>query len=200
MDKRKILLVNLSKGRLGDINSNLIGLILVGKLTMAALSRVDILGKEEVHDFYLYIDEFQNVTTPSIATILSEARKYRLCLNIAHQYVEQLEDNIKDAVFGNVGSMAIHRVSVENAEVFSKQLEPTFNTQDIIKLDNLNCYIKMLVNGMPVKPFNSHTPFPPKGNPELAEKIKELSYLKFGRDREEVEAEIMARYAQQFNN
>lgn len=198
MDNRKILLVNLSKGRLGDINSNLIGLILVGKLTMAALSRVDILGKQEVHDFYLYIDEFQNVTTPSIATILSEARKYRLCLNIAHQYVEQLEDNIRDAVFGNVGSMAIHRVSVENAEVFAKQLEPTFTPQDIIKLDNLNCYIKMLVNGMPVKAFNSHTPFPPKGNPELGEKIKELSYLKFGRDREEVEAEIMARYAQQF--
>jgi hypothetical protein len=198
MDNRKILLVNLSKGRLGDINSNLIGLILVGKLTMAALSRVDILGKQEVHDFYLYIDEFQNVTTDSIATILSEARKYRLCLNIAHQYIEQLDEKIKNAVFGNVGSMAIHRVSVENAEVFAKQLEPTFTAEDIIKLENLNCYVKMLVNGMPVKPFNSKTPFPPKGNPELAEKIKELSYLKFGRDREEVESEIMARYAQQF--
>jgi hypothetical protein len=200
MDNKKILLVNLSKGRLGDINSNLIGLILVGKLTMAALSRVDILGKGEVNDFYLYIDEFQNVTTDSIATILSEARKYRLCLNIAHQYIEQLEDNIKNAVFGNVGSMAIHRVSVENAEIFAKQLEPTFNAQDIIKLENLNCYVKMLVNGMPVKPFNSKTPFPPKGNPELAEKIKELSYLKFGRDREEVEAEIMARYSEQFKS
>jgi type IV secretory pathway TraG/TraD family ATPase VirD4 len=194
MDNRKILLVNLSKGRLGDINSNLIGLILVGKLTMAALSRVDILGKQEVHDFYLYIDEFQNVTTDSIATILSEARKYRLCLNIAHQYIEQLDEKIKNAVFGNVGSIAIHRVSPENAEVFAKQLEPTFTPADILKLPNLNCYVKMLVNGMPAKPFNSHTPFPPAGNKEIVEDVKELSYLKFGRPREEVEEEIIARY------
>ena len=194
MDNRKILLVNLAKGRLGDINANLIGLILVGKITMAALSRVDILGKQEVHDFYLYIDEFQNVTTDSIAVILSEARKYRLSLNIAHQYVEQLEDNIKNAVFGNVGTMVIHRVSPENAAIFEKQLEPTFAAQDVLKLENLHCYVKMLVNGVPAKPFNSHTPFPPKGSPEMAEKLKELSYLKYGRAREEVEAEIMGRY------
>jgi hypothetical protein len=194
MDNKKILLVNLSKGRLGDINANLIGLILVGKITMAALSRVDILGKGQVNDFYLYIDEFQNVTTDSIATILSEARKYRLSLNMAHQYVEQLEENIRNAVFGNVGSMAIHRVSPENAEIFAKQLEPTFTPADIIKLENLNCYIKMLVNGMPVKPFNSHTPFPPAGNKEIVEDVKELSYLKFGRPREEVEEEIMMKY------
>lgn len=193
MDEKKILLVNLSKGRLGEINANLIGLILVGKLQMAALSRVDMFGKP-MNDFYLYIDEFQNVTTPSISSILSEARKYRLSLNVAHQYVEQLDEGIRNAVFGNVGSMAIHRVSPENAEIFAKQLEPTFGAGDILKLDNLNCYIKMLVNGMPVKPFNSHTPFPPKGNMDVVEKLKELSYLKFGRDRAEVETEIMARY------
>lgn len=193
MDEKKILLVNLSKGRLGEINANLIGLILVGKLQMAALSRVDMFGKP-MNDFYLYIDEFQNVTTPSISSILSEARKYRLSLNVAHQYVEQLDEGIRNAVFGNVGSMAIHRVSPENAEVFAKQLEPTFGAGDILKLDNLNCYIKMLANGMPVKPFNSHTPFPPKGNMDVVEKLKELSYLKFGRDRAEVEEEIMARY------
>ncbi len=193
MDEKKILLVNLSKGRLGEINSNLIGLILVGKIQMAALSRVDMFG-QPMNDFYLYIDEFQNITTSSIESILSEARKYRLSLNVAHQYVEQLDEKIRDAVFGNVGSMAIHRVSPENAEIFAKQLEPTFTAQDIIKLDNLNCYIKMLVNGMPVKPFNSHTPFPSRGNMEVVEKIKELSYLKFGRDRAEVEEEIMARY------
>lgn len=198
MDKKKILLVNLSKGRLGDINANLIGLILVGKITMAALSRVDIVGKEKVNDFYLYIDEFQNITTDSIEVILSEARKYRLSLNIAHQYIEQLEDNIRDAVFGNVGTMIVHRVSPENADVFAKTLEPTFTPQDIIKLENLNCYVKMLVNGMPVKPFNSKTPFPPKGNREIIEKLKQLSYLKFGRPREEVEAEIMERYKAQF--
>jgi len=194
MDNKKILLVNLSKGRLGDINSHLIGLLLVGKITMATLSRVDIVGKQKVNDFYLYIDEFQNVTTDSIATILSEARKYRLSLTVAHQYIEQLDEGIKNAVFGNVGNMIIHRVSPENAEVFKAQLEPTFTPADILKLENLNCYIKMLVGGVPVKPFNSKTPFPPKGNPELAEKIKELSYLKYGRPREEVEAEIMARY------
>ena len=193
MDEKKILLVNLSKGRLGDINANLIGLLLVGKIQMAALSRVDMFG-QKMNDFYLYIDEFQNVTTDSISSILSEARKYRLSLNIAHQYVEQLEEGIKNAVFGNVGSMAIHRISTENAEIFAKQLEPTFGAPDIIKLENLNCYIKMLVNGTPVKPFNSHTPFPPKGNMDAIEKVKELSYLKYGRDRETVEDEIMARY------
>ncbi len=194
MDNKKILLVNLSKGRLGDINSNLIGLLLVGKITMAALSRVDIVGKSAVNDFYLYIDEFQNVTTDSIATILSEARKYRLSLTVAHQYIEQLEEGIKNAIFGNVGTMVVHRVSPENANVFEQQLAPTFTPADVIKQENLNCYIKMLVGGVPVKPFNSHTPYPPKGNAEVAEKLKELSYLKYGRPREEVEAEIMARY------
>ncbi len=194
MDKKKILLVNLSKGRLGDINSHLIGLLLVGKITMAALSRVDIVGKGQVNDFYLYIDEFQNVTTDSIATILSEARKYRLSLTVAHQYIKQLDETIKNAVFGNVGSMVVHRVDIEDAEVFEKQFSPTVSAADIIKQQNFTCYIKMLVKGQPAKPFNSKTPFPPKGSPELAEKIKELSYLTYGRPREEVEAEIFARY------
>ncbi len=193
MDSKKILLVNLSKGRLGDINSHLIGLLLVGKITMAALSRVDMVGKP-INDFYLYIDEFQNVTTDSISTILSEARKYRLALTVAHQYIEQLDEDIKNAVFGNVGSMVVHRVSPENAEVFARQFAPTFTPDDIIKQQNLTCYIKMLVNGVPAKPFNSHTPFPPRGNAIAAEKIKELSYLKYGRPREQVEEEIMARY------
>jgi hypothetical protein len=194
MDKKKILLVNLSKGRLGNINSSLIGLILVGKITMAALSRVDMVGKGPINDFYLYIDEFQNVTTDSIATILSEARKYRLALTVAHQYIEQLEENIKDAVFGNVGSMIIYRVSPENAAVFEKQLSPTFTPSDILKLQNFNAYAKILVNGVPEKPFNLKIPPPPKGNSDLSDKVKELSYLKFGRPREEVEAEIMSRY------
>ena len=194
MDNKKILLVNLSKGRLGDINSHLIGLLLVGKITMAALSRVDTLGKGTVNDFYLYIDEFQNVTTDSIATILSEARKYRLGLTVAHQYIEQLEETIKNAVFGNVGSMIIYRVSPENAAVFEKQLAPTFTPADVIKLQNFNAYAKLLVNGVPEKPFNLRIPPPPKGNDTIADKIKELSYLKYGRPRDEVEAEIMARY------
>lgn len=194
MDTKKILLVNLSKGRLGDINSHLIGLVLVGKLTMAALSRVDTLGKEAVNDFYLYIDEFQNVTTDSIATILSEARKYRLALTVAHQYVEQLEEKIKNAVFGNVGSMIIYRVSPENAAIFEQQLAPTFTPDDVLKLQNFNAFAKILVNGVPQKAFNLRIPPPPQGNSAIADKVKELSYLKYGRPREEVETEILARY------
>lgn len=194
MDSKKILLVNLSKGRLGDINSHLIGLLLVGKITMAALSRVDIVGKSEVNDFYLYIDEFQNVTTDSINTILSEARKYRLALTVAHQYVKQLDEGIKNAVFGNVGTMIVHRVDIDDAEMFEKQFSPTFTAKDIIKLDNMNAYVKMLVGGVPAKPFNLFSPFPSRGNPEIAEKIKELSYLKYGKDRAIVEEEIMSRY------
>ena len=193
MDEKKILLVNLSKGRLGDINANLIGLVLVGKIQMAALSRVDMFGKP-MNDFYLYIDEFQNVTTDSIASILSEARKYRLSLNIAHQYITQLEDNIKNAVFGNVGSMAVFRVGTEDASFLEPKFKPQFTAADITKLDNYNAYMSMLVNGQPTKPFNLKTLAPERGNPEIVDSLKEFSYVKYGRDREEVEAEIMARY------
>jgi hypothetical protein len=198
MDNKKILLVNLAKGRLGEINANLIGLILVGKIQMAALSRVDKLGKEKLNDFYLYIDEFQNVTTDSIASILSEARKYRLSLTIAHQYIEQIEENIRNAVFGNVGSMVVYRVSPENAEVFTKQFDPVFTAQDIIKLENYNSYVKMLIRGLPAKPFNMKAYPTPVGNPDIVEKLKELSYYTYGRPREEVESEIMSRYSQMF--
>ena len=195
MDNKKILLVNLSKGRLGDINSNLIGLLLVGKIQMAALSRVDMYG-QKINDFYLYIDEFQNVTTDSIASILSEARKYRLSLTVAHQYISQLEEKIRDAVFGNVGSMAVYRVSSEDAKYVEPKFSPTFMAPDIMKLDNFNSYVKMLVSGTPVKPFSmtSHWSLTPKGNTEIVDKIKELSYLKYGRLREEIEEEIMEKY------
>ncbi|MFA6552247.1 MAG: type IV secretory system conjugative DNA transfer family protein [Candidatus Paceibacterota bacterium] len=193
MDNKKILLVNLAKGRLGEINSRLIGLILVGKILMAALSRVDSFGKE-LPDFYLYIDEFQNVTTDSISSILAEARKYKLSLNVAHQFIAQLDEKIKNSVFGNVGSMAIFRTGAEDAEYLQKQLSPVFTASDIINLDNRNAYLKLLVNGRPVKPFNIETMAPPQGNLEVIEKLKELSYLKFGRPRAEVEAEIMKKY------
>jgi hypothetical protein len=196
MDEKKILLVNLSKGRLGEMNANLIGLVLVGKIQMAALSRVDMFG-QPMNDFYLYIDEFQNVTTDSIASILSEARKYRLSLNIAHQYISQLEENIKNAVFGNVGSMAVFRVSSEDADFLEKRFQPTFKASDIMKLDNFNAYVTMLVKGQPAKPFNLRTLPPEAGHPELVQSLKELSYLKYGRDREEIEAEIMAKYEKQ---
>ncbi len=193
MDEKKILLVNLSKGRLGDINANLIGLVLVGKIQMAALSRVDMFGKP-MNDFYLYIDEFQNVTTDSISSILSEARKYRLSLNIAHQYINQLEEGIKNAVFGNVGSMAVFRVGTEDATFLEPKFKPTFSAADIAKLDNYNAYVSMLVSGQPTKPFNMKTLAPEAGNPAIVDDLKELSYLRYGRDREEVESEIMSRY------
>ncbi|MEK7117942.1 MAG: TraM recognition domain-containing protein, partial [Patescibacteria group bacterium] len=193
MDNKKILLVNLSKGRLGDINANLIGLILVGKILMAALSRVDLFGKD-FPPFYLYLDEFQNITTDSIATILSEARKYKLSLNIAHQFIAQLEENIRDAVFGNVGSICSFRIGADDAEVLEKQFTPTFSSFDLMNIDNRNAYLKLLVNGKPVKPFNIETLPPPQGDPSKIEMIKELSYQKYGHPREEVEALIMQKY------
>ncbi|MEN9614421.1 MAG: hypothetical protein RLZZ347_728 [Candidatus Parcubacteria bacterium] len=193
MDDKKILLVNLSKGRLGDINANLIGLILVGKILMAALSRADSFGKE-LPPFYLYIDEFQNITTDSIATILSEARKYKLSLTIAHQFIAQLEEKIKDAVFGNVGSLAVFRVGAEDAEYLEKQFTPTFTASDIMNIDNRNAYVKLLVSGRTVTPFNVEMLPPPQGNPAIIDKMKELSYLTYGRDRATVESAIMKKY------
>jgi len=199
MDNKKILLVNLSKGRLGEINANLIGLLLVGKIQMAAMSRVDMYG-QKMNDFYLYIDEFQNITTDSISSILSEARKYHLSLTIAHQYIAQLEEGIKNAVFGNVGTTLVYRVSTEDANFVEQKFKPVFTSADIIKLDNFNSYVSMLIKGVPAKPFSmtSHYSlayeFAPNNSPEIAEKIKELSYLKYGRPREEVEEEIMDKY------
>lgn len=190
MDNKKILLVNLSKGRLGDINANLIGLIVVGKILMAALSRVDSLGSKDIAPFYLYIDEFQNVTTDSIATILSEARKYKLSLTVAHQFVKQLDDKTRNAVFGNVGSMAVYRVGAEDAEFFTKQFEPVFAARDLMNVDNYRCYVKLLAKGQPVKPFDIRVPKPPHGDRILAGKIKELSYLTYGKDRSTIEREI----------
>jgi type IV secretory pathway TraG/TraD family ATPase VirD4 len=193
MDNKKILLVNMSKGRLGEVNANLIGMLIVNKIQMAALSRVDMYG-QKMQDFFLYIDEFQNVTTDSIESILSEARKYRLSLTVAHQYISQLDEKIKNAVFGNVGSMAVFRVGAEDAQSLESKFKPTFTAKDIMTIDNRNAYLSMLINGQPTKPFNIATFPPPKGNMEIVPMIKELSYLKYGRDRAEVEEEIMAKY------
>ena len=194
MDDKKILLVNLSKGRLGEVNANLIGLILVGKIYMAAMSRVDVLGKGDFPPFYLYIDEFQNVTTDSIAGILSEARKYKLGLTIAHQYIKQIDENIRNAVFGNVGSMSVYRISTEDAEQFEKSFEPVFTIKDIINQDNFNCYLKMLADGKPIRPFSLRAHKPPEGKREIVDKLKQISYLTFGVDRHEVEEKIMKKY------
>lgn len=193
MDQKKILLLNLSKGKLGELNSSLLGLIMVGKILMAALSRVDT-PESERKDFYLYIDEFQNVTTKSIATILSEARKYKLNMIIAHQFIGQLEKEIKESVFGNVGSICSFRIGADDAEYMEKQFAPVFAAQDLLNIDNLNAYLKLLIDGQTSKPFNMFIPFPPKGDPAMMQFAKELSRQKYSRPREEVEEEIRSRH------
>ena len=195
MDNGKILIVNLSKGRIGDINAGLLGMVIIGKILMAALSRADTSNAAERRDFNLYIDEFQNFTTDSIATILSEARKYRLNLVIAHQFIAQLTDKIKDAVFGNVGSMIVMRVGVQDAEFLVKQFEPVFNENDLINIDNLNAYAKLLVNGQTSKPFNLKVGAQSwaGGDKAIGDKLKEYSRVKYGQDRAAVELEIQKR-------
>lgn len=196
MDKKKILLVNLAKGKTGEVNANLLGLIIVSKLQMAALGRAN-LPESERNDFYLYIDEFQNFITDSIATILSEARKYRLCLNIAHQYMGQLVQNndtkIRDAVIGNVGTMCLFRVGIDDAEALEKEFAPTFSAYDLINVPQYTAYIKLLIRNTASRPFNMATIPPQKGDPKLAAAIKQLSRLKYGRDKILVESEIMER-------
>ena len=194
MDSGKILLINLSKGRLGELNSALIGLIMIGKILMAAFSRTDI-KEEDRKPFYLYVDEFQNVTTNSIQTILSEARKYKLDLIIAHQFIGQLSEEIKKAVFGNVGSLAAFRVGSEDGEFLEKQFGPTFTRQDLINIDNYNCVVKLLINGQTAAPFSMKTLLGKSGDPEMAIKAKEYSRLLYGRDRKDVEAEMLAKFA-----
>ena len=193
IDTKKILLINLSKGRLGERNANLLGLIVVGKLFMAALSRAD--NPRAAHaPFYLYIDEFQNVTTDSIPGILSEARKYRLALTVAHQFLKQIEEKTRDAIFGNVGSLAVFRVGEEDAEFFAKQFAPIFKALDFVNIEFRNCYLKMLAHGVPQKPFNVVTPDVLEGNEAQIEELKQLSAVTFGRDRATVEAMIRERY------
>ncbi|MGD0976979.1 MAG: DUF87 domain-containing protein [Minisyncoccia bacterium] len=197
IDNRKILVVNLSKGKIGDINANLLGLTIVSRLLMAAFSRSDTPGQNQLPDFYLYMDEFQNFSTPSIATILSEARKYKLDLIMAHQFIKQLPEEIKNAVFGNVGSMAVFRVSPEDAEYLKTKFEPTFTPQDLSNIDNLNAYVNLLISGQTARPFNIRVETDKvfgAGSKEMSTAIKELSRMKFGRPREEVEKELMARY------
>ena len=192
MDGGKILLINLSKGRIGDINANLLGMIFVGKILMAALSRVDT-QEASRRDFNLYIDEFQNFTTDSIATILSEARKYRLNLVIAHQFIAQLTDTIRDAVFGNVGSVVSFRVGVQDTDILGKEFEPVFDEHDLTNIDNFNAYAKLLIGGQTTRPFNIRTIFPASGNADIASRIREASRMKYGRVREEVEESIYRR-------
>lgn len=198
MDGQKILLLKLSKGKIGDLNAYLIGMVLVGKILMAALARTDMEAKDR-KDFYLYIDEFQNFLTDSISAILSEARKYGLDLIIAHQFIGQLEgkggDNaIRDAIFGNVGSMFVNRVGVEDAEFLAKEFAPTFTEYDLVNVEAFTFNAKILISNQASKPFNFNpiVASRPKTS-ELAKMIHELSRYKYGRKRALVEAEIAQR-------
>ncbi len=193
MDNEKVLLVNLSKGRTGEVNSELLGLIIVSKIQMAAMGRAD-MPEADRKDFYLYVDEFQNFATDSFASILAEARKYRLNLIVAHQYITQLEEEIRDAVFGNVGSFITFRIGVEDAEVIAKEFDPIFSETDVINIERFHAYLRLMTKSQKSTPFTMGT-YPPYegGSKEIAEAIKQLSRLKFGRDKKIVNAEIMER-------
>lgn len=192
MDSKKIFLANLSKGRLGDRNMSLLGLILVSKFLQAAFSRVD--APKNAPPFYLYIDEFQNFATSSISTILSEARKYKLALTVAHQFMAQLEDDIRDAVIGNVGTKAAFRVGSTDAEFLEKQFSPVFTSSDLENLPNRHAVLSLLVSGVPARPFSIETLDLPKVDASRIQALKDLSYQTYGRDRVEVEAEIARKF------
>ncbi len=195
MDNKKILLVNLSKGRLGDLNAKLLGMIFVMRFQAAAMSRASI-PENERQDFCLYVDEFQNFSTESFATIMSEARKYHLNLVVANQFTTQLSDEIRDAVFGNMGTIVSFRVGQNDVEALSRYFQPMFEADDLLRVPNYNTITRTLINGVPTQSFSMAT-LPPLGNPnkELAAALKQLSSAKYGRPKAKVEAEIFARLA-----
>lgn len=194
MDEKKILLCNLSKGSLGDINSDLLGFVLVSKLQIAALGRSN-LSESQREDFYLYLDEFQNFTTDSIVTILSEARKYRLNLNLTHQFIEQLDEKIRESVFGNVGTIISYRVGVDDAEFLAKQFKPVFTEYDLVNLERFTACVRLLANGTPQRAFSlSILPPPRRGDAQGRDAIREQSRQKYGRPRAQVEEDILARF------
>lgn len=205
MDGGKILLCNLSKGKLGDLNAQLLGMVMVAKLQMSAMSRVDT-PEEDRLDFYMYVDEFQNFVTDSFASILSEARKYRLNLIIAHQYISQItklrgggkgtseDTTIRDAVFGNVGSMMCFKIGAQDAEYMAKEFAPVFSEQDLINIANYQAYIKLNIDNATSRAFSMATVYDPdKGDVQASEAYKQLSRLKFAREKSFVEREIFRR-------
>jgi len=197
MDEGKILLVNLAKGKLGEENSSFLGLIMVPKILVAAMSRVDT-PEEQRRDFFLYVDEFQNFATPDFAQILSEARKFRLNLCVANQFIGQMEEEVKNAVFGNVGTLVTFRVGVTDANYLQHWFTPVFNENDLINVDVYNAYINTIISNKPVPPFSvdlrkDMAEFKKLENKQVAKAILQLSRLKYGRPRELVEAEISQR-------
>lgn len=197
MDEQKVLLVNLSKGKLGEQDAKFLGLILVPKILTAAMSRQDI-PMEQRKDFYLYVDEFQNYATEDFAVILSEARKYRLNLIVANQFVSQIDEDVKNAVFGNVGSMVSFRVGVPDANFLQHEFAPTFNENDLTNIEKYHVYMKTIVKNEPIPPFSMSLlkdmdAQKAQMNPKLAEMIKELSRLKYGKPREMIEEDMNKR-------
>lgn len=193
MDNKKILLVNLSKGKTGELNSQLLGMIFVMKFQAAAMGRADT-PEDEREDFSLYVDEFQNFATDSFENILSEARKYRLNLILANQFVTQLTDKIREAIIGNVGTVISGRIGTTDAELMEKKFMPVFDAEDLTKLPNFEGVAVVQINGVPSSPFSMS--FPPilgRSNPQLALALKRLSAAKFGRPRAEVEQSIFKR-------
>ncbi|MCD6371856.1 MAG: type IV secretion system DNA-binding domain-containing protein, partial [Candidatus Aenigmarchaeota archaeon] len=164
MDNQKILILNLSKGRIGEENSRLLGALLITKLQLAAMSRIDI-SEEERKDFFLYVDEFQNFATEAFASILSEARKYGLCLILSHQYIAQMDEKVRDAVFGNVGTIVTFRVGAQDAEFLEKEFLPDFDKNDLVNLPKYHIYLRLMVDGIATRPFLSQT-LPPLVKPE----------------------------------
>src|SRR3989344_9542717 len=190
MDNKKILLVNLSKGRTGELNSKLLGMIFVMKFQAAAMSRANIPESQRV-EFCLYVDEFQNFSTDSFATIMSEARKYRLSLTVANQFTTQLTDEIRDAVFGNMGTIIAFRVGQNDVESLSRYFQPMFDSDDLLRVPNYNTIVRTLIGGVPTQPFSMAT-LPPLGNPskELLLDLKKFFLAQIvGRARGEVEKE-----------
>jgi hypothetical protein len=197
MDNQKILLINLSKGKIGDLNTQLLGLIMVARIQMAAMSRVD-MPEDKRKDFYLYVDEFQNFSTDSFCSILSEARKYHLALIMANQYIKQLEKKndtaIRDAVFGNVGTMMSFKVGADDGEYLAKEYAPVLTEQDIISIANYKAYIKLNINNTTSRPFSLETVYDMAGsNKKIGEIVTQYSRIKYGRKKEFVDQEIRAR-------
>lgn len=197
MDEGKILIINVAKGKVGEENSSFLGLILVPKILMAAMSRQD-MPEDQRKDFYLYVDEFQNFATPDFAQILSEARKYHLNLCVANQFIGQMEEEIKNAIFGNVGSIVSFNIGVTDANFIQHWFAPTFGEDDLINVEKYHAYIKTLVNNEPAPPFSLDVTkdiaaLRKEYNPRVAEMIKQLSRLKYGRNKDVVEAEIAQR-------
>jgi hypothetical protein len=193
MDNKKILLVNLSKGRTGELNSQLLGMIFVMKFNAAAMGRAD-MPEDQRQDFSLYVDEFQNFATDSFATILSEARKYRLSLILANQFMTQLTDQIREAILGNIGTVISGRIGITDAEVLVKKFSPTFDAEDLTRMPNFQTIASVMVQDVPSAAF-SMSLLPPlgKANPELRDALKRLSATKYGQPRAEVERDFFKR-------